>query len=286
LFLPDGEGPFPGVVLQPGFGATKERFKERNPYHEVFAAAGIVSVVYDPPFMGDSDGEPRGEPDPFLMCRAISDAITFLLLHDDIEAGRVGIWGTSYSGGHVLSVASHDRRIKAVVSQAMTVSGHQNLLRRRLPDDYAAMHAQFAEDRLPRARGEEPLRATYPAAELDPDGPFTLPSFELYNHCGPAAFVHRISPTPLLMIVPDGDDLTPAGDALDAYERALEPKKLVNVKGEQYDIYEKRFPETSSAARDWFLEHLRPQARLWPTKPRSTCVQRLGRHDRKEADVT
>jgi hypothetical protein len=138
----------------------------------------------------------------------------------------------------------------------MTVSGHGNLLRRRLPDDYAALHRQFAEDRLRRARGEAPMRATYPGGELDPEGPLTLRSFELYDHYEPAAFVHRISPTPLLMIVPDGDNLTPSEDAFDAYERALEPKKLVIVKGEHYDIYEARFPETSAAARDWFLEHL------------------------------
>jgi uncharacterized protein len=256
LCLPDGPGPFPGVVCQPGFAGTKESFKERNPYHEVFTDAGIAALIYDPPFLGESDGEPRGEVDPEAMCRAISDAVTFLQLHSSIDADRVGLWGTSYSGGHVLAVASHDRRVKAVVSQAMTVSGHMNLLRRRLPDDYAAMQQQFAEDRLRRARGEVPLRAVYPGGVVDPEGPLTLRSFELYDHYEPAAFIHRISPTPLLMIVPDGDNLTPAEDALDAYERALQPKKLVLVHGEHYDIYERRFPETSAAARDWFVEHL------------------------------
>jgi uncharacterized protein len=256
LFLPEGRGPFPGVVCQPGFAGTKESFKERNPYQEVFTAAGIATLIYDPPFLGESDGEPRGEIDPEAMCRAISDAITFLALHESIDADRLGIWGTSYSGGHVLVVASHDRRIKAVVSQAMTVSGHANLLRRRLPEDYARMHEQFAEDRLRRARGEEPLRAVYPGGVVDPDGPLTLRSFELYDHYEPAAFIHRISPTPLLMIVPTGDILTPAEDALEAYARALEPKKLVLVPGEHYDVYEARFPETSAAARDWFVEHL------------------------------
>jgi hypothetical protein len=255
LFLPEGDGPFPAVCCAPPFAATKEFFKTRNPTQDVFVAAGIATLIYDPPFLGDSDGEPRGEADAFMACRALQDAITFLQLHDAVDADRIGIWGTSWGGGHVLSVASHDRRIKAVVSQAMTVSGRSNLLRRRLPEEYAELHTLFAEDRRRRARGEEPLRGTYPGA-FDPEGRLTLRTFELYDHYEPTAFIHRISPTPLLMIVPDRDDLCPTEDQLEAYERALEPKRLLLFRGGHYAIYDEEFDLCSSTARDFFLEHL------------------------------
>ena len=46
LFLPTTRSPVPGVVMTPGFGGAKERFID-HPYHEVFAAAGIASLIYD-----------------------------------------------------------------------------------------------------------------------------------------------------------------------------------------------------------------------------------------------
>ena len=86
----------------------------------------------------------------------------------------------------------------------------------------------------------------------------TLRSWELYDEYEPAAFVERISPTPLLMIVPLADTMTPAEDALGAYARALEPKRLVTVPGTHYAVYTDEYAVTSGAARDWFVEHLRP----------------------------
>src|SRR5664280_1020647 len=59
---------------------------------------------------GASDGEPRQEID----------------LWAQVDAGRIGIWGSSHSGGHVL-VAAIERRVKAVLSQVPLVSGHANL---------------------------------------------------------------------------------------------------------------------------------------------------------------
>ena len=84
----------------------------------------------------------------------------------------------------------------------------------------------------------------------------TLRSWELYAEYEPAVFIERISPTPLLMIVPTGDTMTPAADALGAYNRALEPKRLVTVAGDHYAVYGEAFEATSGAARDWFLAHL------------------------------
>jgi fermentation-respiration switch protein FrsA (DUF1100 family) len=84
----------------------------------------------------------------------------------------------------------------------------------------------------------------------------TLRTWELYDEYEPAAFIERISPTPLLMIVAEADVMTPAEDALSAFHRALEPKRLVLVPGGHYAAYTDHFTLASSAARDWFVEHL------------------------------
>jgi uncharacterized protein len=60
------------------------------------------------------------------------------------------------------------------------------------------------------------------------------------------------------MIVPLADTMTPAEDALGAYQRALEPKALLTVPGSHYSVYAEQFAQVSAAARDWFVTHLRP----------------------------
>jgi fermentation-respiration switch protein FrsA (DUF1100 family) len=53
-----------------------------------------------------------------------------------------------------------------------------------------------------------------------------------------------------------GDHLTPTDLALEAYQRAREPKRLVLLPGGHFDAYVKDFETASGAARDWFREHL------------------------------
>ncbi|MEY2430912.1 MAG: uncharacterized protein QOC92_637 [Acidimicrobiaceae bacterium] len=270
LFLPDGQGPFPGVAMTSGFAGVKEGFLG-HPYHEVLSDAGIATIIYDHANCGDSDGEPRQELDPILQQRGYRDAITFLAGNEHIDADRIGIWGTSYSGGHVLAVAAADRRVRCVVSQAMTISGYRNLRRRHTTAGYAELRRSWAEDRLRRARGDAP--ALVPAFAEDSDSvrfamsrppehrrnwrnEVTVRTWELYDEYEPAALIERIGPTPLLMIVGAEDTMTPAEDAFAAFDRALEPKKLVTVPGGHYAAYVEYFEQTSTAALDWFVEHL------------------------------
>lgn len=65
-----------------------------------------------------------------------------------------------------------------------------------------------------------------------------------------------MSPTPLLMVVATGDAVTVTDLALAAYERALEPKRLRLIPGGHFDPYLELFDTASSAALDWFREHL------------------------------
>jgi fermentation-respiration switch protein FrsA (DUF1100 family) len=270
LYLPEGDGPHPAVVVTGGFASVKEVFLDHN-YPEVFADAGIVVLSYDHINCGTSDGLPRQELDPIKQQRGYKDAITYLAAHPSVDPGRIGIWGTSYSGGHVLAVAASDRRVKCVVSQAMTISGRDNTIARNTPSGVVDLHRRFAEDRLAQFHGAPPAVVQGFSDESDTvtfmeslpaeytknwQNEITLRSWEHYAEYEPAAFIERISPAPLLMIVTTGDTMTPSADALSAYNRALEPKKLVTVGGDHYAVYREAFTTTSEAAREWFLAHL------------------------------
>jgi hypothetical protein len=58
------------------------------------------------------------------------------------------------------------------------------------------------------------------------------------------------------MVVTDHDHIAVTDLALKAYERALEPKRLVMIKGGHFDPYLGEFKTASHAATDWFLTHL------------------------------
>ena len=92
------------------FSAVKEMYLDR--FAEVFAAAGLSSVVFDNRNFGASEGEPRQEIDPWRQLRDYRDAITYAETLASTDPNRIGIWGSSYNGGHVLVVGAIDRRVR------------------------------------------------------------------------------------------------------------------------------------------------------------------------------
>jgi fermentation-respiration switch protein FrsA (DUF1100 family) len=84
----------------------------------------------------------------------------------------------------------------------------------------------------------------------------TLRSIEMFTEYEPGDYIGFVSPTPLLMVVALQDHLTVADEALAAYKRALEPKQLVPLKGGHFDAYVADFDRSSTAASQWFSQHL------------------------------
>jgi fermentation-respiration switch protein FrsA (DUF1100 family) len=266
LYRPEGGGPFPAIALGHGFTGIKDGFLHHD-YPGLFADAGFVALAFDYPNSGDSDGHLRGELDPIAQQRAYRDAITYLSDRPDVDAERIGIWGTSYGGGHVLTVGAVDRRVRCVVSQVPTISGSRNHVRRNTPAQLREKRLAFDKDRVARAHGATPAMVQAlsddnmftrmpPECSAHLDKHVTLRTMELYAEYEPASIIERVSPTPLLMIIADDDDMTFTDDELEAYSRAREPKSLVMVRGDHRAVYFEEYERTSTAARDWFLAHL------------------------------
>ncbi len=178
LFTPENsDGPHPTIVMSHGYSAVKEMYLDK--YGEAFAAAGLNALVYDNRNFGASDGEPRQEIDPWAQINDYRHAITFASTLAEVDENAIGIWGSSYSGGHVLVVGALDRRVKAVVSQGLIVSGYQNIRRLVRADLLAGFRAQFDADRLARFNGEAP--AMVPVVAEDPSAPSALPTADSYE---------------------------------------------------------------------------------------------------------
>jgi dienelactone hydrolase len=138
ILTPSGpDEPRPAILLCHGWGGRKQHLLEL--YAPCFAAAGYVVMVFDYRTWGESDGKPvpaadepmlTGPGDQAIRVRVIREvvdpvdhvadvraALAYLLAEPGVDPGRVGLFGTSYGGGHVLSVAGTDDRVRAVVAQ-------------------------------------------------------------------------------------------------------------------------------------------------------------------------
>ena len=114
----------PCVVMAHGFGAT--RADHLTPYAERFAAAGCDVLVFDYRGFGDSATE-AGQPRQLVDHRRHRADYRAVVAHaravPEVDPDRVAVWGSSYSGGHVVAVAAQDPRIAAVVSQGAAMDG-------------------------------------------------------------------------------------------------------------------------------------------------------------------
>lgn len=272
------KGAAPTVVMAHGFSAVKEMYLDD--FAAFFAEEGIASLVYDHRNVGASDGSPRRHLDPRQQIDGYRDAITHAQTLAEVDPDRIGIWGSSYSGGHVLVVGAIDRRVKCVVSQVPLISGFQSAQRFTRSDHWKMVRAGFDADRAARMRGEPGARipVTAPEGELcalstadsheffieftktkstDWENDVTLHSIELSTEYEPGIYVSRISPTPLLLVAAREDHLTPFDMAAAAYEAALEPKKFLPLPGGHFDAYVGDiFKMSAPVQRDWFKTHL------------------------------
>ncbi|GAA4283664.1 alpha/beta hydrolase [Brevibacterium daeguense] len=274
----NANGKLPTVVMAHGFSAVKEMYLDR--YAEHFAANGLNVLVHDNKSFGDSDGLPRQEIDPWLQVRGYRDAITYACTMEETDPSRIGVWGSSFSGGHAIVLGAIDSRVKAVVSQVPLINGYENLRALVRPDFIDGLRASFDEDRLNRFRGEEPVMV--PVVDEDPLASSALPtpdSYEWFTKTGetrapnwrnevtqrsleylseyiPESFIDKVSPTPLLLMPAENDVLAPTRFAIAAYEKAFEPKKMIILPGGHFDAYVDAFELSSGEALAWFQNQL------------------------------
>lgn len=276
LFLPEGAGTHPAITVAHGFAGTKEHGIER--FAEAFAARGFVVLVHDHRNFGTSGGAPRGDIDPWRQIADWRRAISYLESRPEVDPARIGLWGTSYGGGHAIVLGATDRRLRCVVAQVPTISGYEQGLRRVSPDALPALEEAFQQDERAQLRGEPPRRHAVVSADpsvsaayrskdaidfyLQPvpagvwENEITLRSTRAARMYEPGNWISRVSPTPLLVVVARDDKVTVTDLALAAYERALEPKRLALIPGGHFDPYLDQFTLAEAAATAWFCEHL------------------------------
>jgi fermentation-respiration switch protein FrsA (DUF1100 family) len=285
LFTP-GHGPAPLVVMAHGFSGVVEQIQH---YAQHFAEHGLSALVFDHRGFGLSDGSPRGEVDPAQQVSDWRDVIDVALEQPEVDASLpLGVWGSSFAGGLAMVLAASDQRVGCVVAQIPNVGGHHNGGRLFSPPELEELNRRFLADRAARRAGQPP--AMLPVFATEPNqlcalppavspryvsgterafptwrNEVTLRSVENMLTFEPAGWIAHVSPTPLMMIVGVRDACTFPDNQLATFNSLREPKRLVLHPGGHFDPYLEHFEQTSSAAAEWFAEHLgrassRPEA--------------------------
>ena len=279
LYLPDdyqAGQKLPAIVMANAISAIKEITLPG--YATRFAAVGYAVLVFDYRHYGSSEGEPRNHLDPHEQQQDIRNAVTWLRAQPEVDRERIGGWGISLGGVHMLHAGAYDRRLKAVVSVAtglntlegaMGRAGLQSFLRilnadhdRRFRSGETAsympavsMPGQGGMMAIPEAYNFyiEAMNTYAPTYE----NRITTASVENLIADRSAEAIHLITPSALLMIHGE-KDLIPPDLVRDVFERACEPKKLIVLDCLHTDLYvrEPWITQSANATIEWFDRYL------------------------------
>ena len=170
--------PLPCIVMAHGLSGTRNAALE--PYAERFAAAGFYVVLFDYRYLGDSDGEPR---QLISIPRQLEDwksAIAFARNVPGVDAERIGLWGSSLSGGHVVVTAARDKRIAAISAQCPMLDGHASARKVRKQVGLANIARLAAASVYDSVRAAFGLSPYYVPLVAPPGGLAAMPTADAY----------------------------------------------------------------------------------------------------------
>ena len=154
FYRPAGRAPVPCVVMAHGFSATRDDGLPANA--EAFCAAGYAVVLFDYRHFGASSGRPRQLLDIGRQQDDYRAVIDWARHAEGVDPDRIVLWGTSFSGGHVIAVAATDPRIAAVISQA-PYTDSVPVIRRMPPRNLARAVAAALRDEAGALTGRAPV---------------------------------------------------------------------------------------------------------------------------------
>jgi dienelactone hydrolase len=258
----------PTVIMCHGWGGVAAQLRATA---LDFARAGYLVVTFDYRGWGASDSrliltgpapaerphhrftaevqEVREVVDPLDMAIDLLNAIHWVQAEPQCDTTRIGLWGSSYSGGHVVWAAARDPRVKALVSQVPALDS-------RFVVSNDAQRKQTYEEATKRTRGE----IGYPAPRARVIGNLQGgPVREKLAFYTPVEDADKAPQCAMLFIVAEKEELFDnKHHAVKAYERAKGPKKLVTIPGiTHYGVYREARDQAAKLALEWYDQHLK-----------------------------
>jgi len=277
-----GAGRAPVVIIAHGTSATITMAIDR--YAEVLQAAGLGVLLYDHRNFGRSGGEPRQEINPWIQARGYRAALDFAGSLPEVDAGRLALWGDSYTAGQVIVVSACDARVKAVVAQIPALGGKP-----APPDPDGTLFAALRATLLGGAVDAAPVTTLgpLPVVSFDQLGtPSLLTPISAFrwfieyggrHGSGWQNWATRVTPNtpapfhaglaapfvqaPILFMIAPEDEMPGANPAVSraAYAAAPEPKELFEIGGGHFGLLHypsELFDLASGVQRDFLARQL------------------------------
>jgi pimeloyl-ACP methyl ester carboxylesterase len=242
-----------------GFGAVRSAGLEA--FAQRFARAGVAALLFDYRHFGTSPGTPRGLIDIGKQRDDYRAAITYAAARRDIDPDRIALWGTSLSGGHVLTIAARHPNIAGAIMMNPFVNGPSALIatiRAAGVKNVIVLTRKWATDELRAALGRPPHRvqlvgppgaiAVFTTPDAEPGYHAILPADDTgWEAAVPARILMRVvvdrpiryarrTRCPLLICVNDADLVTPPRPAIRVADRAPHGTALTYPIG-HFDCY-------------------------------------------------
>ncbi|KAF9346480.1 hypothetical protein BGX26_002005 [Mortierella sp. AD094] len=261
------------VVLHPG-GGVKEQ--TAGLYAKELASQGFITLAFDRRYQGASEGTPRYLEDPFSSVEDAKSAVTYLTLHEKVDAKRIGILGICAGGGYSIFAAATDPRVKAIGTVSMVDIG---ALFTAMPKEVLdGLIVQSGEARTEYAKTGEVKYLPYIPDQITEDSPvlmkeaadyyltprgshprsvnkFVLWSYDTIPTYDSFAKIDRISPRPLLLIA--GTIADTLVHSQNAFEKANEPKELYTIEGATHiDLYDRKADKAFPKLTEFYKKRL------------------------------
>jgi uncharacterized protein len=271
----------PTILMAHGWGGATPAMRRDA---ILFARAGYFVLTFDYRGWGGSDSrlipvgaqpkpnaegkmtmevrEVREVVDPIDFATDWFNAIHWLAGEPQADVNRLGLWGSSFSGGLVIYVAARDPRVKALHSQVGAMDG-RDMIRR--PE----ARVMALEEATKMARGEK----TYPKAgepfevvRFTADGKREVtgklrghPVYSKMMVYFPVEEVNNAKQCAMQFVIAEKEELFNNGDhAIKAYNAFQGKKNLVTVPEiTHYGIYSTAFQQSNKLALDWYDKHLK-----------------------------
>ncbi|KAF2647847.1 peptidase S15 [Lophiostoma macrostomum CBS 122681] len=237
----------PGIILSAGFNMPKDIVVPdvASWYHK----RGFTALIFDTFSIGTSDGEPRGDTNVHRRVEDFIDSVSWLSGNPLVDPEKIVLWGLCFDGNMMLATAATDRRVAAVVAFAPMIDLTGDNERRE------AILELAMTDLANQQAGNEPMYL--PMVDEDgvlPTGHFLGLGFinalekmgssidnrvtvQTYMRALSWSILHllpMISPTPVLVVTPEKDQVTPVKRQTEAFDMLGEPKEQCFLAGKDH----------------------------------------------------
>jgi len=274
LYLPRGEGPHPAVIMANGFGVVKEVHVED--YAPYWASRGFAVLAFDFRRLGESEGEPRQAIYPEDQVSDYRCAVSYMRSRPDIDGDRLCLWGTSFSGGHILTLLAFPPpgvvcgvaqvpNVFTYVTASRYFGGVEPPLKLAESGRGACCRGDYESAIIPIVSRDGPSVITsreavdyyleYVAKYPTFRNYVTLDSIDRVIAYNPGFYAELVS-RPILFVIAEKDQTTPPDVALEVASRVRVDKRVVRYLVGHFDIY--KYPLVREIARlelEWFRLH-------------------------------